>query len=91
MTILEKEDIKKINEVIDYIAVAQSATVGYIKRKFNLTKEEYDMISDLMMPAIRQRNNYRNMQTKYTVLQHAYDELADKYEDLKSKKEDPAT
>ena len=54
MTILNKAECDKINEVIEYILVHQNAKVKDVKTRFNLTDAEYDMISDLMMPAQRQ-------------------------------------
>ena len=54
MTILNKAECDKINEVIDYILAHQNAKVKDVKTRFNLTDAEYDMISDLMMPAQRQ-------------------------------------
>lgn len=54
MVILPKEDQNKIVQVIDYILAHPRTKVKAIKEKFDLTMEEYDQISTLMMPAQRQ-------------------------------------
>lgn len=54
MVILPKEDQDKIVQVIDYILAHPGTKVKAIKEKFDLTMEEYDQISTLMMPAQRQ-------------------------------------
>lgn len=74
MTILEKEDCKKINDVVDYILVHTQTSVGDIKEKFHLTKEEYDMISDLMMPAMRWYNRARHYEMGISKLIGRYKE-----------------
>lgn len=53
MTVLNYEERQKVNQVVEYIVTHYQVTVADVKEKFNLTNEEYDMISDLMMPAIR--------------------------------------
>lgn len=58
MTILSGVDQDKIIEVSDYLAnlADYNVTVADIKKKFGLTNEEYNMIYDLTMPAIRRSN-----------------------------------
>lgn len=55
--ILTRDDCLKINEVVDYIIAnrhTDKVTVGMVKEKFGLYDMEYQMISELMMPAMRQ-------------------------------------
>lgn len=53
MTVLNLDECQKINTVVDYIVAHPAMTVEKVKRTFNLSKDEYDMISELMMPAVR--------------------------------------
>lgn len=62
MTILSLDECRKVNEVVDYILTHYSASIGNIKKKFDLTTEEYDMISELMMPAIHYYNRARHLE-----------------------------
>lgn len=55
MTILNLDECRKINTVVDYIVAHPAATVEQVKSAFKLSKDEYDMISELMMPAVRWR------------------------------------
>lgn len=61
MTILSGVDQDKIIEVSDYLAnlTDYNVTVADIKKKFGLTNEEYNMIYELTMPAIRRGNGER--------------------------------
>lgn len=58
MTILSGVDQDKIIEVIDYLANLNDykVTVADVKEKFGLTNDEYNMIYELSMPAIRRGN-----------------------------------
>lgn len=68
MTILSKDERQKIGEVIDYILAHQQSSVASIKTRFNLTDEEYDQISDLMMPAQRQYSMMMHFKVRLTKL-----------------------
>ncbi len=61
MTVLSGMEIDRIVEIIDYLVNLQDykVSVGEVKKKFGLTNEEYNMIYDLAMPAIRQSNGMR--------------------------------
>lgn len=60
MTVLTGDERDQVVQIIEYITKYKtSATVGDIKKKFNLTKEEYDMCMDLAMPSIRHSNTSR--------------------------------
>ena len=56
MTVLNRDECKKVNEIVDYILVHTGISVAGIKEKFGLSKEEYEMISELMMPPLRWYN-----------------------------------
>lgn len=68
MTILDPDEIKTINAVMDYILKNPSKTVGTIKKRFGLSEEEYRMIFDLTMPHIRTDNAKSYWKTKYLML-----------------------
>lgn len=69
LTIIPHDECERINEIIDYILVHTESkyTVSYIKEKFNLSDEEYEMISVLMLPAMRWYN--ANSRTKIALRQ----------------------
>lgn len=79
MTILNLDECRKINMVVDYIVAHPAATVERVKSQFNLNKEEYDMISELMMPAVRWRAAARDFSQDLT---RAKFELAKKDEKI---------
>lgn len=64
MHILNRDECEKINEVIEYMIHHPKVKVATIKRRFELTGPEYDMISDLMMPAMRQYAEIENLRFK---------------------------
>ena len=60
MTILTGDERDKIVQVIEFLARHKSRySVADIKKKFNLTSEEYEMCMDLAMPSIRFSNSAR--------------------------------
>lgn len=63
MTVLNKSECDQIVEIIEFIIHHNQVSVADVKKKFNLSSEEYDMISDLMMPAIRYSNRVRELET----------------------------
>ncbi len=69
LTIIPHDECERINEIIDYILVHTESkyTVSYIKEKFELSDEEYEMISVLMLPAMRWYN--ANSRTKIALRQ----------------------
>lgn len=56
MTVLNRDECKRVNEIVDYILVHTNISVTDVKEKFGLSKEEYEMISELMMPPLRWYN-----------------------------------
>lgn len=75
MTILDPDQIKVMNTVMDYILKNPSKTVGTIKKRFRLTEEEYRMIFDLTMPHIRTDNAKSYWKTKYLMLRGQINEF----------------
>ena len=75
MTILDPDQIKTMNTVMDYILKNPAKTVGTIKKRFRLTEEEYRMIFDLTMPHIRTDNAKSYWKTKYLMLRGQINEL----------------
>ena len=72
MTVLNKSETDKINEVVDYILTHYNTSVGAVKRKFNLTKDEYEMISELMMPALRYFNEAKRLEMGINAVKNKY-------------------
>lgn len=59
MVVLPQDQIDDMNKIMDYILANNSnpnVSVADIKKKYKLTGPEYDMIYDLCMPLIRNRN-----------------------------------
>ena len=54
-----QDEIDGISKVMEYILAhqGQSITVGSVRKKFGLTREQYDMIYDLCLPLIRRWTN----------------------------------
>ena len=77
MTILSGIEQDKIIEVSDYLAnlTDYNVTVADIKEKFGLTNEEYNMIYDLTMPAIRRGNGERFYKFNYRNIEKEIDQL----------------
>lgn len=66
MIVLPQDQIDKMKEIMDYLFKYQALTsVASIKKKFNLTNEEYDMIYDLCMPLIRESGVKKYWAVKY--------------------------
>ena len=72
MQVLNKADGEKINQIVDYILNNYCKSVGEIKKRFDLTDEEYDMISDLMMPVMRYFNENKQLKININALLEAY-------------------
>lgn len=66
MTILNRKEIKKINEVVEFIVKRndERISVNEVKEKFGLSSEEYEMCMEFAMPMIRLDNKLRNGETK---------------------------
>lgn len=62
MTVLNKIECDKVTEIEEYILTHYQVTVADVKKKFNLTSEEYDMIMDLIMPALRYFNRAKHLE-----------------------------
>lgn len=85
MTIVNLEDCRKINVVVDFIITHPAVTVEKVKRTFNLSTDEYDMISELMMPAMRQRAIARDFGQQITVLKFQMKDKDTKIAELEEK------
>ena len=77
MTILSGIDQDKIIEVVDYLANLNDykVTVADVKEKFGLTNDEYNMIYELSMPAIRRGNGERFYRFNYRNIEKEIDQL----------------
>ena len=71
MVIIPTEQINRMVDVMEDIISPRGKNVGDIKKKHNLTSDEYDMIMDLCMPRIRHsngvdywKNNYLSMRNQ---------------------------
>ena len=72
MTILSEEQIAKMVEVSDFLLKHPSnITVADIRKKFKLSRDEYNMIYDLTMPLFRKQSSTSYWRTKYTMLKEA--------------------
>lgn len=71
MVIIPQDQIDFMIKVMDYIRKHPNAIVIDIRQRFGLSKEEYDMIYDLMMPLIRGGNMSSYWKTKYVTLREA--------------------
>lgn len=66
MIVLPQDQIDKMKEIMDYLFKYQAlTTVSEVKRRFNLTNEEYEMIYDLCMPLIRENGVKKYWAIKY--------------------------
>lgn len=84
MKVLCLDDCRKINEVIDYIIDHYNTPIGEIKKRFGLSNEEYDMISELMMPAMRQYNIAYNFKAKAGSLLNKLKMEKERFEDARN-------
>lgn len=77
MTILSGVDQDKIIEVIDYLANLNDykVTVADVKEKFGLANDEYNMIYELSMPAIRRGNGERFYKFNYKNIEKEIDQV----------------
>lgn len=84
MTVLNLDECNKINTVSDYILDHPATPVNQVKSRFDLKENEYQMISDLMMPAMRRRETARKLNQEIVKLKtelKAKDEKIAKLED----------
>lgn len=66
MIVLPQDQIDKMKEIMDYLFKYQAlTTVGEVKKRYNLTNEEYEMIYDLCMPLIRENGVKKYWAVKY--------------------------
>ena len=75
MTIIPQDQIDRMVEVMDVILKYPYMTVGDIKRRFNLSSEEYEMIYDLVMPLVREANVKKYWAVKYKYIERKLKEL----------------
>ncbi len=69
MTILPQEQVETMVKVMDDILKYPGISIGTLRKRYNLTMEEYDMIFELCMPLIREINakKYWAVKSKYYV------------------------
>lgn len=84
MTVLSRDEIDSIVEIIDFINVHSAVSVKDIKRRFGLTSEEYEMIMDLTMPFIRSSSGSRFWQIAYMTIRAKLERLYEKYKNSPS-------
>ena len=84
MTVLSRDEIDSIVDVIDFIIVHGSVSVRDVKRRFGLTSEEYEMIMDLSMPFIRSTSGQRFWNVAYLTLRSKVERLYEKYKNSQS-------
>ena len=84
MTVLSRDEIDSIVDVIDFIIAHGSVSVKDIKCRFGLTSEEYEMIMDLSMPFIRSNSGQRFWNVAYLTLRAKVERLHEKYKDSRS-------
>lgn len=72
MVILPPMDREKVNRVVDYIIQHSSVTIEEVKKKFKLNSEEYEMIADLMMPALRYYNEVQRINKNIIRLRESF-------------------
>ena len=70
MTVLRLDECRRVNEIVDFIVTHHGVSVAKVKEMYNLTSEEYDMISELMMPAIRYYNKAKRLESGIRSLMH---------------------
>ena len=75
MTIIPQDQIDKMVEVMDVILKYPYMTVGDIKKRFNLTSQEYEMIYGLVMPLVREANVKKYWAIKYKYIERKLREL----------------
>lgn len=74
-------------KVMDYILKHPNVTVADIRERFSISSDEYNMIFDLCMPVIRNKNAKMFWRQKYTMLRDAVSERI-RQEEKKSKLSD---
>ena len=77
MKVLPQHQIDNMVVIMDDILrhPGECFTVGFFKKKYNLSDEEYNMIFDLTMPLIREINIKHYWQAKYSSLVRRVREL----------------
>lgn len=70
MIVLPGDQLDKMVDVIECILSPKGMNVAAIKKKFNLTSEEYEMIFDLAMPRIRHNNGNEFWKNNYLALRN---------------------
>lgn len=66
MTVLNGSEIDNLVKIIEHLTIAPyTVTVEEIKKRYHLSKEEYDMCMDLAMPSIRKYNDARFYKQAY--------------------------
>lgn len=81
MVKLTKEDAKELVEFMEYLMDNESSiTVEKLMKKYDISFEEYRLLCDLTMPAIRRKNELSNMKARATYYKTARNKYRDKLE-----------
>jgi hypothetical protein len=75
LIILPQDQIDRIVEVSDFILKHSNTTVGAIRKKFDLTIDEYNMIFDLCMPRIRAGSAAAYYKNKFGMLSSRVEDI----------------
>ena len=75
LTILPQDQIDCIVEVSDYILKHATVTVSAIRKKFDITIDEYNMIFDLCMPRIRAGSAAAYYKNKFGMLSSRVEDI----------------
>lgn len=80
---VNRADVAQMVRIIEYILDNESrVSVDQLMHDCGLTFEEYRMMSDLAMPAIKRRNMYLTMKAQMSYYRSAYNKAVDEREKL---------
>lgn len=81
MVKLTKEDVKELVGFMEYLMDNESKImIGQLMKKYDISFEEYRLLCDLAMPAIRRKNELSNMKARATYYKTARNKYRDKLE-----------
>lgn len=78
---LTKDDVKELVGFMEYLMDNESKImVSELMKKFGITFDDYRLLCDLTMPAIRRKNELSNMKARCTYFKTARNKYRDKLE-----------
>ena len=81
MVKLTKEDVKELVEFMEYLMDNESKImIGQLMKKYDISFDEYRLLCDLTMPAIRRKNELSNMKARATYFKTDRNKYRDKLE-----------